>query len=156
MSNEWETCPPLLEDVVQPVTLLHNQYLFVMGSYLQQENSTKVQRYNIETSEWTFIKDLPFGVDNLSEAAVIYKNRLTVVSSEHLMSYQQESDTWSVKEYEDLGDVPTPLIVDGELCTCFIRSEEYSLIRYDEEDNVWNVKIDNIPDMLLARYGIMV
>ena len=156
MSNEWETCPPLLEDVVQPVTLLHNQYRFVMGSYLQQENSTKVQRYSIETSEWTFIKDLPFGVDNLSEAAVIYKNRLTVVSSEHLMSYQQESDTWSVKEYEDLGDVPTALIVDGELCTCFIRSEEYSLIRYDEEDNVWNVKIDNIPDMLLARYGIMV
>ena len=27
MSNEWETCPPLLEVVVQPVTLLHNQYL---------------------------------------------------------------------------------------------------------------------------------
>ena len=59
MSNEWETCPPLLEAVVQPVTLLNNQYLFVMGSYLEQGNSTKVQRYNIETSEWTFIKDLP-------------------------------------------------------------------------------------------------
>ena len=89
MSNEWETCPPLLEDVLQPVTLLHNQYLFVMGSYMQQENSTKVQRYNIETSEWTFIKDLPFGVSNVRAAAVVYKNRLTVVSSEHLISYEQ-------------------------------------------------------------------
>ena len=157
MSNEWETCPPLLEAVVQPVTLLHNQYLFVMGSYLRKEKySTKVQRYNIETSEWTFIKDLPFGVDNLCAAAVVYKNRLTVVSSEHLMSYEQESDTWSVKKYEDLGDVPTALIVDGELCTCIEEDVNHSLMSYDEEDNVWNVKIDNIPDMLQWRYGFMV
>ena len=156
MSNEWETCPPLLEDVVQPVTLLYNQYLFVIGSYLQQENSTKVQRYNIETSEWTFIKDLPFGVHNLCAAAVVYKNRLTVVSSERLMSYEQESDTWSVKEYEDLDWVPTALIVDGELCTCTKRNRKNLLMHYDEEDNVWNVKIDNIPDMLYERYGFMV
>ena len=69
MSNKWESCPPLLEDVVKPVTLLHNQYLFVMGSYLKQRCSTKVQRYNIETSECTFIKDLPFGVTNLRDSA---------------------------------------------------------------------------------------
>ena len=157
MSNEWETCPPLLDVVKQPVTLLHSQYLFVMGSYLDGENSShKVQRYNIETSEWTFIKDLPFGVHNLCAAAVVYKNRLTVVSSEHLMSYEQESDTWSVKEYEDLGWVPTALIVDEELCTCVTRNGKYSLLSYDEEDDVWNVKIDNIPDMLNRRYWFMV
>ena len=148
MSNEWETCPPLLEVVVQPVTLLHNQYLFVMRS--------KVQRYNIETSEWTFIKDLPFSVFNFTAAAVVYKNRLTIVSREHLMSYEQESDTWSVKEYEDMGWVSTALIVDRELCTCIHSNQKYSLMSYDEEDNVWNVKIDNIPDMLHKRYGFMV
>ena len=156
MNNEWETCPPLLEAVIQPVTLLHNQYLFVMGSYSKQRDYTKVQRYNSETSEWTFIKDLPFGVHNLTAAAVVYKNRLTVVSSEHLMSYEQESDTWSVKEYEDLGDVPTALIVDDELCICIIRIGKYSLMSYDDKDNLWNVKIDNIPDMLNRRYGFMV
>ena len=158
MINKWETCPPLLEDVAQPVTLLHKQYLFVMGSYLGKKDcySHKVQRYNIETSEWTFIKDIPIGFDNLSAAAVVYKNRLTVVSSEHLMSYEQESDTWSVKEYEDLGWVPTALIVDEELCTCIKRNRKYSLMSYDEEDNVWNVKIDNIPDILDGRYGFMV
>ena len=157
MSNEWETCPPLLENVVQPVTLLHNQYLFVMGSYLGVKNySHKVQRYNIETSECTFIKDLPFGVFNLCAAAVVYKNRLTVVSSEHLMSYEQESDTWSVKEYEILGFPSTALIVDGEFCTCVYRNGDYSLMSYDEEDNVWNVKIDNIPDMLHAKCGFIV
>ena len=157
MSNEWETCPPLIEDVTHPVTLLHNQYLFVVGSYLGDENySHKVQRYNIETSEWTFTKDLPFGVHNHCAAAVVYKNRLTVVSSEHLMSYEQESDTWSVKEYEILGWVPTALIVDGELCTCIDDDEKYSLVSYDEEDNVWSVKIDTIPDMLHRRYGFMV
>ena len=155
MSNEWETCTPLLEDVVQPVTLLYNQYLFVMGSYSNHGNYTKVQRYNIETSEWTFIKDLPFGVDNLIAAAVVYKNRLTVVSSEHLMSYEQESDTWLMKEYEDLGWVSTALIVDGELCTCTKRNKKNLLINYDEEDNVWNVKIDNMPDLLHARYGFL-
>ena len=158
MSNVWETCPRLLESVSFPVTLLHNQYLFVIGSYLGETGSfsPKVQRYNVETSEWTFIKDLPFGVDNLSEAAVVYKNRLTVVSSKHLMSYEQESDTWSVKTYEELGDVPTASIVDGELCTYINGDGKYSLVSYDEEDNVWNVKIDNIPDMFDKRYGFMV
>ena len=156
MSNKWETCPPLLEAVVVPVTLLHNQYLSVMGSYSHHGNYTKVQRYNIETSEWTFIKDLPFGVDNLVAAAVVYKNRLTVVSSKHLMSYEQESDTWSVKEYEELGWVPTALIVDGKLSTCTKRNRKHLLMNYDEEDNVWKVKIDNIPDLLYERYGFMV
>ena len=158
MSNEWEICPPLLEDVVQPVTLLHNQYLFVMGSYMGESGSYshKVQRYNIETSEWTFIKDFPFGIHNLSAAAVVYKNRLTVVSREHLMSYEQESDTWSMKEYEKLGDVPTALIVDEELCTCINKDGKRSLMSYDKEDNVWNVKIDNIPDMFDKRYSFMV
>ena len=155
-NNVWETCPPLLETVVQPISLLNNQYLFVIGPYSQQGNSTKVQRYNIETSEWTFIKDLPFGIHNLCAAAVVYKNRLTVVSSEHLMSYEQESDTWSVKEYEELGCVATTLIVDEELCTCIEEDGKHSLMSYDEEDNVWNVKIDNIPDMLNRRYGFMV
>ena len=157
MSNKWETCPPLLENVVQPITLLYNQYLFVMGSYLQQGDSTKVQRYNIETSEWTFIKDLPFGVSNLRAAAVVYKNRLTVVSSKYLMSYEQESDTWLVTKYEELDwGVPTALIVDGEFCTCVYRNGNYSLMSYDGEDNVWNVKIDIIPDMLHARYCFIV
>ena len=157
MSNEWENCPPLLEAVVQPVILLHNQYLFVMGSSLDQENNShKVQRYNLETSEWTFLKDLPFSVFNLRAAAVVYKNRLTVVSSKHLMSYEQESDIWSVKEYKDLEWVPTALIVDEELCTCVYKNKKYSLMSYDEEDNLWNVKIDNIPDMLKRRYGFMV
>ena len=157
-SNEWESCPPLLESLSCPVTLLHNQYLFVMGSYLGESESYshKVQRYNIETSEWTFLKDLPFGVHNLSEAAVIYKSRLTVVSRKHLMSYEQESDTWLVKKYEDLGNVPTALIMDGVLCTCIKRNGICYLISYDDEDNVWKVKIDNIPDMLLARCGFMV
>ena len=157
MNNDWEACPPLLEAVIQPVTLLHHQYLFVMGSYFGEEiYSNKVQRYNIETSEWTFIKDLPFGVHNLCAAAVVYKNRLTVVSNEHLMSYEQESDTWSVKKYEDLGWVPTALIVDGALCACIKRNGKYCLMSYDEEDNVWKDKIDNIPGMIHARYGFMV
>ena len=155
MSNEWETCPPLLEAVAQPVTLLHNQYLFVMGSYMGEKESYshKVQRYNIETSECTLIKDLPFGVTNVVASAVVYKNRLTVVSSEHLMSYEQESDTWSVKECEKLGDVLTALIVDRELCTCTNRNGKTCMMSYDEKDNVWNVKIDNIPDMLDVRHS---
>ena len=156
MNDEWETCPPLLEDVGYPVTLLHNEYIFVMGSFIGIENYTqKIQRYNIETSKWKYIKELPFGVYSHCAAAIIYKNRLTVVSSEHLMSYEQESDTWSVEEYDDLGDVSTALMVDGELCTCIEEDEKYSLMSYDEEDHVWNVKINNIPDMLNNIYGFM-
>ena len=157
MSSEWEACPPLLEDVSYPVALFHNQYLFVMGTFMgKEDHSVKVQRYNIETSECTYLRDLPFGVHYGYAAAVVYKNRLTVVSRKHLVSYDHESDTWSVKEYEDLRDVSTAFIVDGELCTCVMRRGKYSLMSYDEEDNGWNVKIDSVLDMWYNRYGFMV
>ena len=160
MNMKWEACPPLLEAVAQPVTLLRNHYLFVIGAYKEDIGSCscKVQRYNIETSEWTCLEDLPFSVDNSCAAAVVHKNRLTVVSREHLMSYEQESDTWSVKEYEKQGWLSTALVVDGELCTCIhmCLDRKYSLMRYDETDNKWRVKIDSIPDMIGERYGFMV
>ena len=157
MSKEWETCPPLLNDVLLPVTLLHNQYLFVIGSYLGEDNySDKVQRYNLETSEWIFMKDLPFDVYNLISAAVIYKKRLTVVSSKHLMSYEQESDTWSVKENEDLGKLSTAFIENGELCSCIHKNGKGSKMSYVEKDIAWNDKKDNISVMLSGKYGFMV
>ena len=150
--NKWETSPQLPKFVYYPVTLLHNQHLYVMGSNFDTGISTKVQRYNIETSKWTLIKDLPFGVSNYEAAAVGFKNRITVVTSKRLMSYQQESDTWSVKEYKDLGDVATAMIVDEELCTCIKKDDNGSLMSYDEEANVWKVKIDNMPNILCRRY----
>ena len=156
MSNEWETCPPLLEDVVQPIIVLQNQHLFVIGSYLGEEQcSHNVQRYDIEASEWTFMTDLPFGVFNLNAAAVVYKNRLTVVSRKHLMSYEQEYDTWSVKEYEEFEDVITAFIVDGQLCTCIYGNGNYSMVSY-VDDHAWNIKRDIISDMLSGHYGFMV
>ena len=152
MKNEWETSPQPLSRVHHPVTLVHNQHVYLMGSHFSEGPSPNVQRYNIETSKWTFIKDLPFGVYNWKAAAVVYKNRVTVVTSKRLMSYQQESDTWSVKEYEDLGNVATAMIVDEELCTCVKKDDNGSLMSYDEEANVWKVKIANMPNIFTDRY----
>ena len=123
-----------------------------MGSNFTDGLSTKAQRYNIETSKWTFIKDLPFGVSNIHAGAVVYKNRITVVTRKRLMSYQQESDTWSVKEYKDLGNVATAMMVDEELCTCIKKDDNGSLMSYDGEANVWKVKINNMPHILSHRY----
>ena len=98
--------------------------------------------------------DLPFGVFNLNAAAVVYKNRLTVMSRKHLMSYEQEYDTWSVKEYEEFEDVITAFIVDGQLCTCIYGNENYSMVSY-VDDHAWNNKKDIISDMLSGNYGFM-
>ena len=72
------------------------------------------------------------------------------------MSYEQECDSWSEKEHEDLGWVPSSFTLDGELCACIKIDEKYSLMSYDEKDDVWNVKVENIPDMLFNRYCFMV
>ena len=150
--NNWESSPQPLRRVFQSVTLLHNQHLYVMGSSLATGPSTEVQRYNIETSKWTLIKDLPFGVHNWNASAVVYKDRITVVTRKRLMSYQQESDTWSVKKYKDLGYVATAMIVDEELCTCTKKDDNGSLMSYDEKANVWKVKIDHMPNIFSKRY----
>ena len=150
---EWETRRPLRETVVRPLTVINNKNVFVMEP---SKCVTRVQKYNIETSECTFIKNLKFDTFNNYCAALIYKNRLTVVSNKQLMSYDQESNTWSEKKYKDLGEMATALLMDGELCTCIEKDEKYSLLSYNEEDNVWNVKIANIPDMLDNRYCFMV
>ena len=152
MRNEWETSPQLLSDAVHPVVhvLLRRQHLYLVRS--NGRLVTKVQRYNIETSDWTLFKDLPFAVNSSNAAAVGYKNRITIVTGKRLMTYQQEYDTWSVKDYEYMGNVATAMIIDEELCTCFKKGDNGSLMAYDEEANVWKVKADSMSNILHQKY----
>ena len=71
INNNWETCPSSLEAVVNPISVSNNQYIFVIGSYKEEDLSCKVQRYNTDTSEWTSIAELPRCVDNCSAFALI-------------------------------------------------------------------------------------
>ena len=62
------------------------------------------------------------------------------MSAEYLMSYEQESNTWSVKEYVNVGWLSTALIVDGKLCMCIHKDGKCSLKSYDEVDNCGMLK----------------
>ena len=41
INNNWETCPSLLEAVVNPISVSNNQYIFVIGSYKEEDLSCK-------------------------------------------------------------------------------------------------------------------
>ena len=139
-SNEWEACPEMRSLVVDPITFIHKGYIYVIGSTYPGRYPKKGQRFNLETSEWSNIKDLPHGVYHCSASANVFKGRITIATRKRLMQYDEDADEWTVKTFKDLKRRPLLLILEGKLCAC-VRiawwSRMFAKKVYDEEENVW-------------------
>ena len=91
-TNAWGSCPPLKKAVSDPVTVIHKQYLYVIGKRLEDWIYRCVQRYDMETAEWSMIRDLPHGVCCKTAKAIVCNERVTVVTRKRVMKYQPETD----------------------------------------------------------------
>ena len=148
MTNSWDTCPLMPAPIIAyPVTVQHNEYLYVIGSRM-------VQKFNLETSEWTEAAELQCHTNSVL-GAVIYKERIAIVGSGELMISDPESNTLTLQKYNDMEDGGSPFVVNGELRICMERNNRHVSVRYDEERKKWNVVNRNIPDMLGTKFGMM-
>ena len=100
-TKEWDSCPPLLKKVSGSLQLVHQGKLYVLGHYLLYGRaSKKMQRYDIEKSEWCMLSDIPHGVHLGSCDPLLFQGKIVVVTKKHLMRYDLISDTWQVDTYQ--------------------------------------------------------
>ena len=138
-TNTWDTCPPLLEAVVLPILLLHQGYLYSLGSDSRHGDMRKVQRYNIATSEWSYIKDLPFVfyTDFSLRRAVVYQDKITVVASDRLTIYQPETNQWTEEKFKYQVSWISPLVIEDKLCATIGDPGNRQRVVYDSDERKW-------------------
>ena len=140
-TNEWESCAPLKRGVSRPVTVTHQQFLYVIGSQSEDGTSKYVQRYDMETMEWSKIKKLPYGVSRKTAKAIVCNERITVVTRDRVMRYQPRTDKWTMKKFNKVEYVPVISEQEGQLCAAIQRPTSgkniYDQMVYDEEENEW-------------------
>ena len=92
-TKEWDSCPSLLEKVLSTLKLVHQGKLYVLGS-------KKMQRYNIEKSEWCMLSDIPHSVNLGHCRPRVFQGKIIVVTKKHLMRYDLTSDKWQVDTFK--------------------------------------------------------
>ena len=139
----WKTCDPLLQAVIQPVSLLHDGQIHIIGSNSDGEEAKSFQTYNIMTSQCTTGKQLPFPVQRYLAQAIVYKGKLRIVLRNDIITYEPTSNEWMLKKFEDLEGRPVVYSVNGKLCATIWLEEGYIRKEYDEEDNQWKIVSDD-------------
>ena len=134
----WKTCDPLLQAVAKPVTLLHDGQILILGSNSDGEETKSCQTYSIKTSQWTTGKQLPFSVDKNDAQAIVFKEKLRLVSLEFIVTYEPTSDEWVLNKFESLESPIGVITMNGKLCAMTGKMGLYVKKVYDEENNQWN------------------
>ena len=154
---KWAEIEPLLTPTTQAITLLHNQYIYVLGNYARRTQFKSAQRYNIKTSTWSFIADLPVACYCNTAAGVIFKDKITVVTKKELMIYQPEQNTWSVISHTNPLESPVSAVVyENILCTCSELDGNYVLMCYNEQQRKWEEKESNFQELYHHRQVFVV
>ena len=140
-TNQWETCPSMPSAVVNQISFEYKNQLYIIGSQLESligpDVSKKAYRYNIETSKWSPLKDLPYGVNKSTGSVTFYFGMIIVVTRKQAMQYDSANDEWEVRTFKDLKKRPTAMTIDGKLCAFVGSAGVYAPMVYDQEKNVW-------------------
>ena len=86
----------------------HQQCIYVLGGFNNGEQSS-VSQYNIKDNTWKQCSDMPVACGSGKDGVVIHEGRIKVITVKCLI-YADDTDTWTVKQYNKLGDRIKPLL----------------------------------------------
>ena len=144
-SNAWQTKTSMPHGLRSPLVKQHQQCLYVLGGYNSGYQSS-VSQYNIKDGTWKQCSDMPVGCDQEETGVVVHENRIKVITVDKCLMYADDTDTWTVKQYNKLGRHVKAFVRGGQICAAVKNEGRYSIMSYDDVDNVWKTeheKIDN-------------
>ena len=100
-----------------------------------------VLQYQLQKNEWEKLQSLPKGYHYVG--GVIYKNHLTVIQSDMLLTY--ENRRWVIRRYKKLDGMTQVMIYNDEIHACVTTSDgcKNKVMKYDSGRNLW--EDTNIP-----------
>ena len=149
-SDGWQTKKSMPHEVSASLVIQHQQCIYVLGGYNNNGHQvSSVLQYNIEDDTWKQCNDMPVVCTSVKSGVVVHEGRIKVITVDKCLIYADDTDTWTVKQYNRLGDIVNAFVSRGQICAVVQNGGTCSMMTYDDVDNVWkteNEMIDNAWD----------
>ena len=139
-SDAWQTKKSMPHAVCRPLVIQHQQCIYVVGGY----NKTSVSQYNIQDDTWKRCSDMPVACSSHEAGVVVHEDRIKVITVDKCLMYADDTDTWTVKQYNKLGSAVKPFVRRGQICAAVQNGGTYSMMSYNDVDNVWKTEHERI------------
>ena len=155
---------PMHHGMASPLVVIYEDMLYVIGGINSEDKSFNrlVQALDLtdkdnekDLADWKVCAKLPQGCDNTNSGFVIYKDKLSVLTTEYCMTYDDVADKWSVVQYECQGDQLKPLIYKNNIWALVKKDGKHCVKCYCKEYNEWKVKIGDVPDVLYTASAMV-
>ena len=112
-------------------------YLHVLGGYKGNgDEQSSVLNYNIKDDTWQKCSDMPVACSGGVSGIVIHEGRIKVITVDKCLVYAEDTDTWTVKQYNRLGNAVNAFVGKEQICAVVWNGDTYSMMSYDDVDNV--------------------
>ena len=142
-SDVWQTKKSMPRAACRPLVIQHQQCIYVLGGYRPLLLSS-VSQYNIEDDTWKQCSDMPVACGRHDAGVVVHEDRIRVITVDKCLMYADDTDTWTVKQYDKPGDAVKVFVKRGQICAMVQNDGTYSMMSYDDVDNVWTTEHDRI------------
>ena len=150
-SDAWQTKKAIPYAVECPLVIQHQLSIYVLGG-VDDDTQFSVSQYNIEDDTWKQCNDMPVACDNEEAGVVVHEGRIKVITADKCLIYADDTDTWTVKQYNKPGDAVNAYIWRGQICAAVRNSGTYSMMSYDDVDNVWKTEREKIDNAWCTRF----
>ena len=142
-SDAWQTKKSMPHAVRDPLVIQHQHCICVLGGKKYSGIKSSVSQYNIEDDTWKQCKNMPVACDSDEAGVVVHEGRIKVITVKCLI-HADDTDTWTVKRYNKLGDRINAFVRRGQICAVVQNGDTFSMISYDDVDNVWKTEHEEI------------
>ena len=149
-SDAWQTKKSMSHDVHRPLVIQHQQCIFVLGGS-NKVNQSSVSQYNIKDDTWKRCSDMPVDCSSDVAGVVVHEDRIKVITVDKCLMYADDTDTWTVKRYNKLGSAVNAFVKRGQICAAVENGSTYSMMSYDDVDNVWKAEHERIDNAWETR-----
>ena len=150
--DTWQTMSSMPDAVDMPLVVQHQQYIYVLGGRNKGHYEQLVSQYNIEDDIWKRCSDMPVGCYSDSAGVVVHGGTIKVITRDRFLLYDDDTDTWTVQQYDDLGMNVNAFIKRGQIWAAVENNRTYHIMSYDDENNVWKTEKKNINNAWCTQY----
>ena len=87
---------------------------------------------------------MPVACDSDEAGVVVHDGRIKVITVDKCLIHADDTDTWTVKQYNKLGDRINAFVRRGQICAVAQNGNTFSMMSYDDVDNVWKTEHEEI------------
>ena len=139
-SDAWQTKMYMPHAVCRPLVVQHQQCIYVTGGYNNIGYQSSASQYNIKDDTWKQCRNLPVACESRDAGVVVHEDRIKVITVDKCLMYADDTDTWTVKQYNKLGEEVNAFVKRGQLYAAVRNGDTFSMMSYDNVDNVWKTE----------------